>query len=527
MAGNTIRSGAEPTPTQQELYRSLPSVDQVMNTPEVEGLVLEGIPHAVIVEAVRGVLEHTRAGIADGSVANVYDMKACVADILPAIEQVLEPSLRPVINATGIVVHTNIGRSVLPRAAQAAVSAINEGYSNLEYDTCAGKRGSRHTHIESLICDLTGAEAALAVNNNAAAVLLTLAALAGGKDTVVSRGQLVEIGGSFRIPDVMAASGTHMVEVGTTNKTHLKDYRTAIETAREEGREVGLLFKAHTSNYRVTGFSSEVELGELSKLGRELGVLVAEDLGSGVLVNLAELSGWLNVPREEGEDGEQPAAAGARTATGKSFRLPHEPTVQESLASGVDVVSFSGDKLLGGPQAGIICGKAEVIARLKKHPLARAVRLDKMTLAALEATLSLYRDPDQALREVPTLRMLLMTEDECREAAIDFAILLQTTIANAGLATDSNTATVVPDAGYAGGGSLPDVELPGYAVALKLDGMSANELEERLRKDAEIPVIGRIKDGQFLLSVRTLSAEDVAVVLGEIQMLLSAPQGTP
>jgi len=503
-----------PTPTQQELYRSLPSVDQVMNTPEVEGLVLEGIPHAVIIEAVRGVLERTRAGIADGSVANVYDMETCIVDILPAIEQVLEPSLKSVVNATGIVVHTNIGRSVLPRAAQEAVSAVNQGYSNLEYDIDAGERGSRHTHIESLICELTGAEAAMAVNNNAAAVLLTLAALAGGKDTVVSRGQLVEIGGSFRIPDVMAASGTRMLEVGTTNKTHLKDYRTAVETAREEGREVGLLFKAHTSNYRVTGFSSEVELSELTELGRELDVLVAEDLGSGVLVNLAELSGWLNVPREKDKNEEQD------TVTGKSFRLPHEPTVQESLASGVDVVSFSGDKLLGGPQAGIICGKAEVIAQLKKHPLARAVRLDKMTLAALEATLSLYRDPDQALREVPTLRMLLMTEDECREAAIDFAILLQTAIANAGLATDSNTATVVPDAGYAGGGSLPDVELPGYAVALKLDGISANELEERLRTEAEVPIIGRIKDGQFLLSVRTLSAEDVAVILGEIQMLL-------
>ncbi|MCL2438739.1 MAG: L-seryl-tRNA(Sec) selenium transferase [Coriobacteriia bacterium] len=479
------------SPTKQELYQSLPNIDQVMNTPEVESLLLEGIARSIVLDAVRDVLEEARTGIADGSVASLYDLQTCVTDILPHIEAALQPSLHPVVNATGIVVHTNLGRSVLPSRARTAVNAINEGYCNLEYSTDCGMRGSRHDHIEKLLCELTGAEAAMAVNNNAAAVLLTLATLAGDCDTIVSRGQMVEIGGSFRIPDVMAASGTNMIEVGTTNKTHTHDYRKAVEAARTEERQVGLLFKAHTSNYRVTGFSSDVSLKELTQLGQEMDVLVAEDLGSGVLVDLTK------------------------------FGLPHEPTVQESLASGADVITFSGDKLLGGPQAGILCGKAEVIERLKKHPLARAVRLDKMSLAALEATLSLYRDLDQAIAEIPTLRMLSMTTDECRELAIDLAVAIQAILEREGHAEGSSTAHVVKDESFAGGGSLPDVELPSYAVALRIEGMSASELERRLRKEGEIPIIGRIKDDHVLLAVRTLSAEDFAVILAELEILLA------
>jgi len=488
----------------QELYRSLPNVDQVMNTPEVEQLLLEGIARVVILDAVRSVLEEARAGIADGSLTNLFDVEACVVNILPHIAEVLQPSLRPVVNATGIVVHTNLGRSVLPVSAQDAVTEQIKGCSNLEYDICSGKRGSRHDHVEALLCELTGAEAAMVVNNNAAAVLLTLAGLAGGaaagaggsdkQDTIVSRGQLVEIGGSFRIPDVMAASGTNMIEVGTTNKTHLSDYRDAIEASRAEGRSVGLLFKAHTSNYRVTGFSSEVELAELVQLGRDMDVLVAEDLGSGVLVDLSALSSGV---------------------------LPKEPTVQESLATGVDVVTFSGDKLLGGPQAGILCGSTEVIARLKKHPLARAIRVDKMTLAALEATLMLYRDTNQATEQIPTLRMLLMSEDECRDFAIDLTMSIRAILERAGHDVDSESVRVVPDDAFAGGGSLPDVALPSFAVAISVSGMSAVELEERLRCGGEIPIIGRIKDDVLLLSVRTLSADDVAVVLGELETLLA------
>ncbi|MCL2606288.1 MAG: L-seryl-tRNA(Sec) selenium transferase [Coriobacteriia bacterium] len=481
---------------QQELYRSLPNIDQVMNAIDVESLVsVQGVPRAVVLSAVREVLDEVRAGIANGSVTSLYQLEDCVVDLLPHIELALQSNLRPVINATGIVIHTNLGRSVLPHAARKAVSEVIEGYSNLEYDITAGERGSRHNHVEALLCELTGAKAAMVVNNNAAAVLLTLAALASGSDTVVSRGQLVEIGGSFRIPDVMAASGTNMVEVGTTNKTHLKDYRDAIKASRAAGRKVGLLFKAHTSNYRVTGFSSEVELDELSQLGKEMDVLVAEDLGSGVLLDLAKLS---------------------------SNTLPHEPTVQESLATGVDVVTFSGDKLLGGPQAGILCGSAEVIARLKKHPLARAVRSDKMTLAALEATLSLYRDKDQAVAEIPTLRMLLMSADECRELAIDLTMMLRNVLERHGCPNDESVVRVVKDESFAGGGSLPDVDISSYSVALNIEGMSASELEIAMRTDGEIPIIGRIKDDAFLLSVRTLSTEDTAVMLAKLEIILTA-----
>ena len=487
--------------TTQELYRSLPNVDQVMGADELEGLLLAGIPRSVVLEAVRETLDAVRANIASGQVTEPYGVDDCVMGALPRIEAAMVPSLRPVVNATGIIVHTNLGRSVLPEAARAAVSAINEGYSNLEYSLDAGARGSRHDHVEALICELTGAEAAMAVNNNAAAVLLTLAGLAGGRVSVVSRGQLVEIGGSFRIPDVMAASGTQMIEVGTTNKTHLSDYRYAAEIAREEGSEVGLLFKAHTSNYKVSGFSSEVGLAELVALGAELGVAVAEDLGSGVLVGLEDFP------------------VGAQSAAPVHFRLPHEPTVQESVAAGVDVVTFSGDKLLGGPQAGILCGRREAIARLKRHPLARAVRLDKMTLAALEATLRLYRDEERAVAEIPTLRMLAMSAEDCRAVAQDLALAIEGVLTAADCADDSHV-QVVDDAAYAGGGSLPDVVLPSFAVALEIGGISAEELEEALRIRCEIPVIGRIKDDHYLLAARTLSAEDIEVIVAELEYLL-------
>lgn len=482
------------THSQQELYRSLPNVDEVMNTPEVESLLLHGIGKGVVLEAVRAVLDVRRASIADGSITQLCDMDSYLADVFTHVTALLQPSLRPVINATGIVVHTNLGRSVLPVAARDAVHAIIEGYSNLEYQVDTGIRGSRHDHIEALLCELTGAKAAMAVNNNAAAVLLTLAGLAGGSSTVVSRGQLVEIGGSFRIPDVMAASSTHMIEVGTTNKTHASDYQQAVKEARADGKTVGLLFKAHTSNYKISGFSSEVSLDEMVTLGHELGIPVAEDLGSGVLLNLATLS---------------------------NGALPHEPTVQESLESGADIVTFSGDKLLGGPQAGIICGTADAIARLKKHPLARAMRLDKMTLAALEATLALYRDTDQAVTQIPTLRMLLMSADECRELAIDLVAEIRDIFERNNHKLSEESVRVVKDAAFAGGGSLPDVEIPSYSVAIKVKGMSASSIEEHLRTATEIPIIGRVKDDSYLLAVRTLSAEDIAVVLSELELLLA------
>jgi len=480
-----------------------------MVAPDLEELLLAGVPRSVVLDAVRMALEVARTGIADEHVTKPYGVDDCVMDALPRIEAALMPSLRPVVNATGIIVHTNLGRSVLPEVARAAVTAINEGYSNLEYSLDAGVRGSRHDHVEALICELTGAEAAMAVNNNAAAVLLTLAGLAGGQVSVVSRGQLVEIGGSFRIPDVMAASGTRMIEVGTTNKTHLSDYRYAVEIAHEEGHEVGLLFKAHTSNYKVSGFSSEVGLAELVELGAELNVPVAEDLGSGVLVGLEGLG--------QGDGSGVPLSEGLGHRNRPPVPpLPHEPTVQESIAVGVDVVTFSGDKLLGGPQAGILCGRHEAIARLKKHPLARAVRLDKMTLAALEATLRLYRDEERAVAEIPTLRMLSMSAEECREVAQDLARELEGVLERVGRTDDSHVSVVEDDA-YAGGGSLPDVALPSYAVTLEIAGISADELEEAFRVRGVIPIIGRKKDDRFLLAARTLTAEDIEVIATELE----------
>ncbi|MDR1775278.1 MAG: L-seryl-tRNA(Sec) selenium transferase [Actinomycetes bacterium] len=479
------------------LYRALPSVDEVLSDALLVAAVDDGVARSVLLDAVRATLETARAGIADGTVTDCYDVGAAVRDVLPRLEQLLKPSPVPVVNATGIIIHTNLGRSVLPAVAQRAVSEINEGYSNLEYNVEAGVRGSRHDHVEALLCELVGCEAAMVVNNNAAAVMLTLAALGGGAATVVSRGQLVEIGGSFRIPDIMAAGGTRMIEVGTTNKTHLRDYVRAIDEAAEAvGAAVRLLYRAHTSNYRVSGFVEEVSAAELVALARERNLWVAEDLGSGVLVDLA------------------------------AFGLPHEPTVAEVVAAGVDVVSFSGDKLLGGPQAGIVCGRRDAIARLKAHPIARAVRCDKMTLAALQATLSLYRDPARAVREVPTLAALVADAETCRVRAEALALQLERVLREAAAdggadacaaerAADagvSATIAVVPDAGYAGGGSLPETELAGYAVAITVEGTGANRLEQLMRCAGAVPVVGHIAEDRLLLNVRTLSDADCAVV---------------
>ena len=452
------------------LYRSLPNIDVLLADPAIAAA-----PHELALRCAREVLEALRAGIADGAVSEAVELADVVARVSAAIEAATLPSLRRVINATGTIIHTNLGRSVMPQAALAAVAAVSCGYSNLEYDVAAGERGHRSDHVEALICELTGAEAALAVNNNAAAVLLTLAALAAGKNTIVSRGQLIEIGGSFRIPEVMAASGTIMVEVGATNKTHLRDY------ARVIGDRTGLIFKAHTSNYQLVGFTEEVSLADLVALGAERGVPVMEDLGSGVLLDLSE------------------------------FGLPAEPTVQMSVAAGADVVTFSGDKLLGGPQAGIICGKRAALDRLRTHPLMRALRLDKMTLAALEATLQLYRDLSLALAEIPTLRMLTRTVEDCREKAEALASALQ---------REGVELEVADDVSLAGGGSLPGAEIPTVVVSLSVAGHSAAELEQRLRS-LPVPVVARVSDGRVLLDVRTLAGDDSALLTDELSTLFT------
>lgn len=456
------------------LLRQLPKVDTLLERPDIAALG-ETMPRSLVVDAVREAIEETRRSVLDGT-SGVIDADAVAASATALAQRAARHSLRRVINATGIVVHTNLGRSPLAAAAVDAVAQVAAGYSTLEYDVDSGQRGSRHTHVESLICKLTGAEAAMAVNNNAAAVMLALAGLARGKEAVVSRGQLVEIGGSFRVPDVMAESGATMVEVGTTNKTHLEDYERALTP------DTGLLLKVHTSNYRVVGFTDEVPLGDLVTLGAQHGVAVMEDQGSGVLVDL------------------------------RQWGLPYEPTVAESVASGADVITCSGDKLLGGPQAGILAGKWHIIQALKKHPLARAVRLDKMTLAALETTLRLYLDPDRARQEIPTLRMLSATKTEMAERATRLADEIARACGDAYLTGTHD------DVSRAGGGALPMADIPTVCVAVVPQGITVIELERRLRL-GDPHIVARISDDRLLLDPRTLAVDEEREVVDALSTL--------
>jgi L-seryl-tRNA(Ser) seleniumtransferase len=455
----------------QKLLRSLPKTDELLKREDLAALE-QAFPRTVVVDAVRDAIQAVRADIlAGGDVA--FDADTIAAAAISSVEARMRPSLRPVINATGIIVHTNLGRSRLADDALRAVAEVAGNYSTLEYDVESGERGSRHAHVERLICDLTGAEAAMAVNNNAAAVLLVLTALASRKEAIVSRGQQVEIGGSFRIPDVMRQSGAKMVEVGATNKTHLRDYVAAMTP------KTGLLLKVHSSNFRVVGFTEEVTLADLVALGAERGVPVYEDQGSGVLIDLGP------------------------------YGLPDEPTVRSSVEAGVDVVSVSGDKLLGGPQAGIIAGKREVIARLKKHPLARALRLDKMTLAALEATLRLYLDPERALLEIPTLRMLTRAPSDVAASARQLADrIIEAT-------GDTFRVATTPDVSRAGGGALPLADIPTTVVTLASRTMSANDLEARLRLGSPT-IIARIREGRVVLDPRTLARDEESLVVDRL-----------
>ena len=459
----------------QTLLRRLPAIDRLLNTPPLAELA-DRHAHAQLRAAAQAAVDDLRRRLLAGGEPPPDLAPAAVARLAAEHLRTLEtPSLRRVLNLTGTVLHTNLGRAPLAESALRAVEEVSRGYSTLEYDLDAGQRGERHVHVEELLCRLTGAEAALAVNNNAGAVLLALSALAGGKSALVSRGELIEIGGSFRIPEIMAAGGVKLVEVGATNKTHLKDFEKAI------GADTALILKVHTSNYRILGFTSAVTGEELAALGQERGIPVLEDLGSGLLIDLAHLG------------------------------LPREPTVRETLASGIDVVTFSGDKLLGGPQAGLIAGKREIIARLKKHPLARALRLDKMTLAALEATLRLYLDPRRALREVPTLHLLAISAEDLISRCETLLPQLQAAAGEwAELEIVVATSTV-------GGGAMPLAELPGFAIAVTPRRISLAQLAERLR-GTDPPVIARIQDERLLLDPRTLlpgEADLLAAALGE------------
>jgi L-seryl-tRNA(Ser) seleniumtransferase len=415
------------------------------------------VPHAVAVRAAREAIAARRESIAGSADPGLDDL---VEDTRARVEHARRGSLRPVLNATGVIVHTNLGRAPLAEAAAAAAAEAGRGYSNLEYDLDAGARGSRQSHAEAILRELTGAEAAIVVNNCAAAVLLAAAALAAGRELVVSRGQLVEIGGSFRVPDVVAQSGARLVEVGTTNRTRLADYERAL------GPDTGALMRAHQSNFRTVGFVEEVEIEELCAAGARAGVPVIDDVGSGALAE--------RVPE-----------------------LADEPSVRRSVAAGAAVVCFSGDKLLGGPQAGLMVGSAAAVERCRTHPLARALRIDKLSLAALTATLRLYLDPQAALREVPTLRMLTATESELEARAER----MRAAIADAGIG-----ARTIRASGKVGGGALPLLELEGPVCAVDPAPLALDELAARLRR-ADPPVIARAHDGWLLLDPRTLDDE--------------------
>ena len=422
--------------------RGLPSVDTLLGDERAVALAeRHGRPAAV--EAIRTALADARRhGVAEGA-----------EELLDRAAQHLErpSSLRPALNATGVVVHTNLGRAPLPEAAIERVARVASGYSNLEYDLDAGARGSRHTHLGPILSELTGAEDGMAVNNNAAAVMLVLAALAERREVPISRGELIEIGDGFRIPDVLAQSGARLVEVGSTNRTRIDDY------ARVLGPDTGAVLRVHQSNFRIVGFTDAPSLRELAALAAEHSVPVIDDLGSGQLMDIPDLA--------------------------------DEPTARSSVEAGATVVCFSGDKLLGGPQAGVIVGRAEAIARIRRHPLARAVRIDKLSLAALEATLELYRDPARALREIPVLRAIAEPAEAVRARAAALAERLD--------------GTVVPTKARVGGGAVPLVELESFACAL--DGGTA--LAAALR-NGDPPVVARVQEGRVLLDCRTLTDDE-------------------
>ncbi len=460
------------------LFRHIPSVDRFLQELE-QDRALAGLPRPLLKDLVGEFLDLCREEIRSGAIADeaALALPALSARAAAYVRFKARPHFKRVINATGVVIHTNLGRSIL---ADAAVEAVVQGcrhYSNLELALETGQRGSRYSHVEKLLCRLTGAEAGLVVNNNAAAVLLVLDTLAKGREVVVSRGQLVEIGGSFRIPEVMKKSGAVLREVGATNRTHLRDYAEAV------GEDTAMLMKVHTSNFRIIGFHKEVDIADLVALGRERGLPVFEDLGSG---NLFDFSPYGFMP---------------------------EPTVQQVLKSGVDVVSFSGDKLLGGPQAGVIVGRKEFIDRIKKNQLNRALRIDKMTLAALEATLRLYLDPELARRRVPTLAMITAGSDELLARARRLRRRLSRDLA--GLAE----VAVRPGFSRVGGGSFPEPDLPTSLVAVTPAAMDVESLRQGLLA-ADIPVIGRVEDGRFCLDPRTLMDEEFALVAGAIGTVL-------
>ena len=458
----------------KELLRSLPKIDEVLMDEGISAL-MERIPRETVVDAVRDSVETIRADILAGKITEPSEMKldTIIDRINHTANKMDIKSLRPVINATGVVLHTNLGRANLSDKAVEQVVSAARSYSTLEYDPEKGTRGSRHIHVENIIKKITGAEAAMAVNNNAAATMLVMAAVGRGREMIVSRGELVEIGDSFRIPDIMKESGSVLVEVGTTNKTRISDYESHIN------ENTAALLKVHTSNYRVIGFTEDVSVKALRELGDKYDLPVIYDMGSGLMTDLSEWG-------------------------------IHEPVVRDGLKDGADLILFSGDKLLGGPQAGIIAGKKELIDKIKSHPLARVVRVDKMTIAALEATLSEYGDRDRALSEIPVLRMLTKSRDELQAECL----LLKGMLDEIGDPEDGNpayTIRIMDDDGVVGGGSAPDSRLQNVVLAIDHRTLSPDSIEEALRK-GEPPVIARIKNDSVIIDVRTVDRSGYEII---------------
>jgi L-seryl-tRNA(Ser) seleniumtransferase len=454
--------------TVRQKLSQLPQIDECLKSPYGQKW-LESYYRKTVIRSIREVVDSKRKEILKGADPEI-SIDAMAADIEKTIIKHSSYKLKSLINASGVVIHTNLGRAILSDKAIENITATAGSYSNLEYEISKGKRGKRYSHIKDIICELTGAEDAVVVNNNAAAVLICLDTFAKGKEVIVSRGELVEIGGSFRIPAVMQSSGAVLREIGTTNKTHLSDYENAL------CGNTALFLKVHQSNYKVIGFTEEVSVEQLVKLGKEYKIPVVDDLGSGCMISL------------------------------EKYGIHDEPTVQEVIKYGVDLVTFSGDKLLGGPQSGIIAGKAKMIQKIQNNPMLRAMRIDKMTFAALEATFMQYLDEEEVIKNIPTMRMLTQPEETIKKRAKRILSSLRKSIpGRAGL-------EILPDQSRAGGGSLPEADFPTFAVSIKPLGFSVNELEKRLRLGSP-PVIARIKEDMMLIDARTVQDREVKTLV--------------
>jgi len=455
--------------SKQNLLSRLPQIDRILQHPEIRPL---PYPHSLIAEVAREWINLTREKLIAGTL-DQFDPDMLIHQIQTGLRKLLEPSLRRAINAAGIVLHTNMGRAPLSRAAQQALREVADHYSNLEIDLESGKRGNRYTHVEALICRLTGAEAALVVNNNAAATFLVLNTLGFEQECVISRGELITIGDSFRLPEIMRRGGARMVEVGSTNQTYLSDFQTALTP------ETALIMKVHTSNYKIIGFASEVSLSELVNLGHARGLIVYHDVGSGALVDLSR------------------------------YGLPKEPVIQESIAAGADVVSFSGDKLIGGPQSGIIVGKREFIQQMKKNQLTRALRAGKLTYAALEATLKLFLDEDKLLAEHTVLHLLTKPVSVIKKQAEKIKRILQPLPLK--IEIENGLSEI-------GGGSLATESLPTIIVTITSDRFSAGQLAKKLREN-QPPIISRIHNDRLQLDLRTVRDDETGLIIQALQKI--------